>query len=178
MDKNLKKHKNKKQLAPRKRTISRLMAIQIFYQFEFYLENKPLEAIIDDVVDNYTIDSDQPTSSYRDKVDLDFLKNLLTAANISVDQVDLDIEKYLKDGWNLEKLPDIILYILRFGAIELKFMHDTPLKVVVDEYVDIAAGFFENKKITFVNGILENLAKEYRAQEFAEIQKLKKPKND
>jgi hypothetical protein len=48
-------------------------------------------------------------------------------------------------------------------------MKDVPLKVVIDEYVDIGASFFETKKVTFLNGILENLSRHYRSEEFEKV---------
>ena len=69
----------------------------------------------------------------------------------------------------MEKLDGVARQVLRLGAFELKFIKNIPLKVVIDEYVDIAASFFDSKKITFINATLENLAKKFRAEEFTKI---------
>ncbi len=153
----------------RKRTLSRLIAIQIFYQFEFYQQKILLDEIKNNVIDNYVLQQEEDVSSYRTKIDLNLLEKLLTAINFGIAEIDHDISGFLKDGWDLEKLPDIMLYILRLGAFELKFMQDIPLKVILGEYVDISASFFEAKKVTFLNATLENLAKHYRAAEFEKI---------
>lgn len=158
----------------RRRTLSRLIAIQIFYQFEFFEQKTDLEEIKNNVIDNYVLDQEDKISSYRKRIDLNLLESLLAGIKLGMDEIDHEISSCLKEGWDLNKLPDVMLYILRLGAFELKFMHDVPLKVVIDEYVDIAAGFFENKKVTFFNATLENLAKEYRAEEFAKIKNLTK----
>jgi N utilization substance protein B len=153
----------------RKRTLSRLVAIQIFYQFEFYEKKIPLAEVKNNVIDNYVLEQEETISSYRKKIDLNLLETLLAGINLGVEEIDHDIFGLLKSGWDLEKLPDVMLYILRLGAFELKFMHDIPLKVVLDEYVDISASFFEAKKVTFLNATLENLAKHYRAAEFEKV---------
>ena len=166
--------KANKALLYRKRTLTRLMAIQIFYQFEFYEKKISLEEIKNDVLDNYVLEQEEPVSSYRDKIDPNLLATLMAGANLGMEEIDHEIFGLLKAGWDLEKIPDVMLYILRFGSFELKFMKDVPLKVVIDEYVDISASFFENKKVTFLNGTLENLAKFYRIEEFEKVKKSKR----
>lgn len=158
----------------RKRTLSRLIAIQIFYQFEFHERKIPLNEIKNNVIDNYVLEQEESISSYRKKIDLELLETLLAGINLGVDTIDSDIAKYLKDDWELSNLPDVMLYLLRLGAFELKFMHDVPVKVALGEYVDIAASFFDNKKVTFVNATLESLAREYRTDE---LQKAKAQRN-
>ena len=149
------------------------MAIQIFYQYEFFEKAVALEVLKEDLIDNYVLSQKDAILSFRKKIDINLLDTLLTAVSLDVmAEIDHDIAGFLKDGWDLEKLPDMMLYILRFGAFELKFMKDVPLKVVLDEYVDITACFFEPKKVTFINGALENLSKHYRAEEFEKVKKI------
>ncbi len=158
----------------RKRTLSRLIAIQIFYQFEFHEEKISLEEIKNNVLDNYVLEQEENISSYRKKIDHNLLDSLLSAVSLGMDNIDEEIKSHLKDGWELPNLPDVMLYLLRLGAFELKYMIDVPVKVVLGEYVDIAAAFFENKKVTFVNATLEAIAKQNRAEE---LQQAKSAKN-
>lgn len=164
-----KTQKSNKAPTHRKRTLTRLIAIQIFYQFEFYEKKIALEEVKNNVVDNYVLEQEDRVKSFRDKIDKNLLETLLAGVNLGMEEIDHEIFGLLKEGWDLEKLPDVMLYILRLGSFELKFMKDVPLKVVLGEYVDIGASFFENKKVTFLNGTLENLAKHYRAEEFEQV---------
>jgi N utilization substance protein B len=52
-----------------------------------------------------------------------------------------------------------MLQILRLAAFEIKFLLDVPTKVVIDEYVGIAASFFDETKVTFVNAVIDGIAK-------------------
>ena len=164
-----KDQKNSKALINRKRTLSRLIAIQAFYQFEFYNGEQPIETVKNDWVDNYVIEQEDSVKSFRKKIDLNLLETLLSGIQINLAEIDHEISGLLKDSWDLETLPDVMLYILRFGSFELRYMKDVPLKVVIDEYVDIGASFFETKKVTFLNGILENLSRHYRSEEFEKV---------
>ena len=161
--------KNKATILHRKRTLSRLIAVQVFYQFEFFEKKINLSELKNNVIDNYVLNSTDEEKSYRKKIDEDFLQNLLDGLALSVTTIDPEISALLKANSKLEKLPSVIQQILRFGAFELKFTQDVPLKVVIDEYVDLTACFFPTPQITFVNSILENLAKKFREEEYSKI---------
>jgi transcription antitermination protein NusB len=55
--------------------------------------------------------------------------------------------------------------ILRIGAYELFYCPEVPYKVVINEAVELAKAFSANKSSKYINGILHQLAKQYRPQE-------------
>ena len=120
----------------------------------FYESEKEVEEIINNTIDNYTLELDGEVKSYRNKINLDLLQDLVLGIIPAVDQIDEDIAPLLQEGWNLERLPDVMLLIIRFACFELKFFKDIPLKVIINEYVDVAASFYDGKKITFVNFLM------------------------
>lgn len=144
------KQKNKN----RKRTLSRLMAIQILYQHDFHLGKKSYEEIKKDLIENYILNSDDEISSYQEEIDAEFLDQLLASPQLFT-KIDQDITPFLQQGWTPEKLDKVVLQILRLAIFEMQMFKDIPPKVVIDEYVSIAASFFDQKKVTFVNAILD-----------------------
>jgi len=58
--------------------------------------------------------------------------------------------------------------VLRAGAYELGFRRDVPARVVTSEYVDIAGCFVDQEETGMVNAVLDELARQLRAAEFAE----------
>jgi transcription antitermination factor NusB len=144
------KQKNKN----RKRTLSRLIAVQVFYQYDYHLEKKSYEEIKKDLIENYILNSDDEISSYQDEIDAIFLDKLIAAPQMFV-EIDQELSAFLQKGWSLGSVDKVILQILRLAVFELQMLKDIPPKVVVDEYVGIAASFFDHKKVTFVNAILD-----------------------
>jgi N utilization substance protein B len=144
------KQKNKN----RKRTLSRLIAVQVLYQYDYHLEKKSYEEIKKDLIENYILNSDDEISSYQDEIDAIFLDKLIAAPQMFV-EIDQEISAFLQKGWSLGSVDKVILQILRLAVFELQMLKDIPPKVVVDEYVGIAASFFDHKKVTFVNAILD-----------------------
>lgn len=166
--------KNKKpELVNRKRTLSRLMAVQIFYQFEFFTKNSDLEKLKNDLIDNYALEVDEDIKSYRDKIDENLVSNLILGLKNDLETIDSEITFLFKKEADVKKISDILLQILRFAAFELKYSKDTPLKVIIDEYVDLSAFYFDAPKVMFVNSAIENLAKKYREEELTAIKNKK-----
>ena len=144
------KQKNKN----RKRTLSRLIAVQVFYQYDYHSEKKSYEEIKKDLIENYILNSEDEISSYQDEIDAIFLDKLIAAPQMFV-EIDQELSAFLQKGWSLGSVDKVILQILRLAVFELQMLKDIPPKVVVDEYVGIAASFFDHKKVTFVNAILD-----------------------
>jgi N utilization substance protein B len=143
-------HKNKN----RKRTLSRLIAVQILYQQDFQSEKKSYEKIKQELIENYVLDTEDEISSYKEKIDEDFLNQLLAVAQI-FEKIDQEISPLLQQP--LFKLDLVMLQILRLAVFELKILKDAPENAVINEYVGIAASFFDQKKVTFVNAILDKI---------------------
>lgn len=147
----------------RKKTLSRLMAIQIFYQNDFLKNEKDLEEIKHDVIENYLLDSEENISSYRKKIDEEFLNNLVAGLDLGSFDINSEIAQFLKEGYKLEKLDGVLRQILRLGTFELKYTETAP-KVVVSEYTDIAASFFDEGKVKFVNATLDAISKKFHSE--------------
>ena len=136
----------------RKRTLSRLVAAQILYQHEFHQKKKSYEEIKENLIANYVLDSEEEITSYKEKIDEDFLDKLLSSTAV-FEKLDQEIEPFLQQP--VAKLDLLMLQILRLAIFELKTLQDAPNKVIIDEYVGIAASFFDRKKVTFANAILD-----------------------
>ncbi len=143
----------------RKRTMSRLIAIQIFYQYDFFERQKDISELKNEVLENYALDAGEPISSYRGKIDEKFLDELLAGILQHENEIISIVSASLKEGYSLQKIEEVLQHLILLGAFEIKNSKDTPIKIIINEYVDIAASFFPEKKITFVNGLLENLGR-------------------
>ena len=68
-------------------------------------------------------------------------------------EVDNEIQKY-SNGWDISRLVKIDKDILRIAITELLYVKETPVKVVVDEAVELAKKYSTEDSSSFVNGIL------------------------
>ena len=71
----------------------------------------------------------------------------------NADAVDAEIKKYA-NGWDFSRLVKMDKDILRIAITELLFVKDAPIKVVVDEALELAKKYSTEDSAAFVNGIL------------------------
>jgi len=90
----------------------------------------------------------------------EFAKKLLNGILEHLDEIDEIIKDHLID-WSFDRLDKVDKQILRLGVYELKYT-DTPYQIVIDEAIKIAKNFSEDKAKSFINGILDRVAKEIR----------------
>jgi len=93
----------------------------------------------------------------------EFAKNLLNGVLNHLDEIDKIIKDHLID-WDFNRLDKVDKQILRLGVYEIKYT-DTPFQIAIDEAVKIAKNFSEDKAKSFINGILDRIAKEEIAKD-------------
>jgi len=72
------------------------------------------------------------------------------------------IKPCLNKDWSLDRIEPITHAIFRAGSYELVARPDVPTAVVINEYVDVAHAFYERTEASFVNGVLDKIAKSAR----------------
>ncbi|AEX84690.1 antitermination protein NusB [Marinitoga sp. 1135] len=84
-----------------------------------------------------------------------YLQNILE----NKDRYDEYIKKYLIN-WDFDRVANIEKTILRLAIFELEKRKDIPPKVILDEAVELAKKYSNEKSAKFINGILDKIAKE------------------
>ena len=98
-----------------------------------------------------------PKSQYKK-----FIKDVVNGTLERSDLIESQIKSYLKNDIDLTKT-DKLLKIILFAAIfELMFKHNTPKKVIINEYLLASEHFLEKIQIGYLNAILDKISKELR----------------
>lgn len=69
------------------------------------------------------------------------------------EEIDSNIDKY-SEGWDFDRLVKMDKDILRIALSELLFIKGTPMKVVVDEAIELAKKYSTDDSANFINGVL------------------------
>ncbi len=88
----------------------------------------------------------------------EFARKLLKGVLEHIDKIDEIIKDHLID-WSFDRLDKVDKQILRLGIYEILYT-DTPYQIAIDEAIKIAKNFSEDKAKSFINGILDKVAKE------------------
>ncbi|MEW6049785.1 MAG: transcription antitermination factor NusB [Candidatus Zixiibacteriota bacterium] len=65
----------------------------------------------------------------------------------------------LAKNWAIDRIADLDRNILRMALVELKEMPDSPVKVVLNEAIELAKKFSTSESSSFINGILDSFVK-------------------
>ncbi len=123
-----------------KRRIAREKALQAMYQIDIS-EANPAEAL------ENVLEDEKPD---------EFLQGLVEGTTANLQQIDQEISKHL-ERWSIDRLAKVDVNILRLGVYELLFNEDVPQNVVINEAIEIAKIYGDEKSGKFVNGILSKV---------------------
>ena len=62
-------------------------------------------------------------------------------------------------NWEIERIAVIDIVILKMAICELKYFGNIPVKVTINEYIDISKEYSSDKSKDFINGILDKIMK-------------------
>lgn len=88
-----------------------------------------------------------------------YITNAVNGIEEHQEEILKDIETNLKEEWKLSRISKMDLTILKLAIYEIKFT-DVPYKVSINEAVELAKKYGEDKSKNFVNGILASVVKE------------------
>ncbi len=145
------------------RSAARLAASQALYQME--VAEKGLDDILAEF-EAHWIGQEIEGDAYN-PAEIAFFRDVVSGVLRDQAPIDRGLDATLASGWPLRRVEALMRAILRAAFYELRSRPDVPARVVVTEYVDIAAAFFGPDECGMINAVLDRLARETRPAEFA-----------
>ncbi len=134
---------------------SRQVALQVLYATDLAetggSERPPEDAVFEEVAAHFEL----PEGARA------FAKQLVAGVATRRAVVDDLLARHARN-WRLSRMAAVDRNILRLGAYELAHT-DTPVRVVIDEAIELARRFGDDPSPAFVNGVLDAVAHEVRA---------------
>ena len=144
------------------RANARLAAVQALYQMD--VAGKGINEILAEF-ETFWIGQEVEGDQYK-PAEVEYFRDVLNGVLADQRSLDVQIDQTLHDGWPLKRVEAVMRAVLRAGAYELKKRTDVPVRVVITEYVDVAAAFLARDEVGMINAVLDALARKLRAQEF------------
>ena len=148
---------------PEKRSAARLAASQALYQME--VAGKGLNEILPEF-ETHWIGREIEGDAYA-PAEVGFFRDIVSGVLRDQLPIDRGLDETLAKGWPLRRIEALMRAILRAAYYELLSRPDVPARVVVTEYVDVAAAFFGPEESGMINAVLDALARQTRSAEFA-----------
>lgn len=90
--------------------------------------------------------------------DFKYIEAVLNGIQENVEEIDECIKSSLTN-WTIDRISKVNHAILRVAIYEMKYLDDVPGKVAINEAVEIAKKYSDEKSSSFINGVLDKVIK-------------------
>ena len=138
---------------PAARSRARRRALQAVYAWQ--LSQSPVEKVIE----NFRAEQDMEVA------DLEYFEALVRGVAEHLGPIDAVLARYIDR--DVAQVDPIERAVLRIAGYELAYRLDVPYRVVINEAIETTKRFGAEHGHTYVNGVLDRAAGEWRAAEIA-----------
>ncbi|MGJ3260743.1 MAG: transcription antitermination factor NusB [Rhodospirillales bacterium] len=147
---------------------TRLAAVQAVYELDM------IKAPVDDVLESFTADrwkaadEDMDQEMARPKPEL--LKELVSGTAARHADIDAALKPAMRRERDVNDMEQVMQAILRTATYELLARRNVTAKTVISAYTSVADAFFDEdgQQVKLIAGILNTVARQLRADEFAQ----------
>jgi len=104
------------------------------------------------------------TKLFKDEDDKKFGKDLLTKATLNDEELSTYID-VKTPKWDADRIASMDAILMKMAICEFLKFSSIPIKVTINEYLEIAKEYSTNKSSTFINGILDSLVKDFKKED-------------
>ena len=122
-----------------KRRDARESAFQLIFEKSFQKES--MQELLDQAIAWRALEVD------------DYARRLVLLTEEHCEELDAGIEGFLT-GWKLSRLPRVTLTVLRLSFCELLYFPDIPVRVSINEAVELAKKYATEEDASYINGVL------------------------
>ena len=124
------------------RTQAREKIMIILYQIDFYVKS------------NISFDVDEVIKENLE-IDNKYVRDIVSGVLENIESIDSIITKYL-ENWDLDRLGKTDRAILRLACYEMMY-YDTPSVVCINEAVELAKKYSDEKIVKLINAVLDKI---------------------
>ncbi len=141
------------------KSFARLFAVQTLFQVEAtrrHYQEVLSQALAQDPAVFLDIENDEPIA-----LDAKLAKQIVSDAVYHQIKIDQTVNKVLAKDWPLKSVDPTLRAVFRAAGAEF-IRGKAPVKVVINEYLDITRAFDDRKEtVAFVNAVLDNTRKQW-----------------
>ncbi len=97
---------------------------------------------------------------YKDADDEQFVSDLFKKSALHHSEFTQDID-VKTPNWDTDRIAEVDLILMQMAMTEFVYFQSIPIRVTINEYIEIAKDYSTQKSSFFINGVLDKLSKEY-----------------
>ena len=103
------------------------------------------------------------TQANQTNEDKEFIRKLYRKVILEKENYDRILQERTK-SWDYDRIPLMDILLLKMAIVELTEMPTIPIKVTLNEYIELTKYFSTSKSKTFVNGVLDKLIRNFNEE--------------
>lgn len=143
------------------RTSTRNHTFNIIFQLEFFTTNE-IKEILSKYYETLEYEKDLELKENENFLPYEINKKIIEEQIFNlienIDKIDEIIQEN-SIGWSIKRLDKVDLAILRLAIFEILFEEQIPNKVVINEAIELAKEYGNEKSYKFINGVLATVEK-------------------
>jgi N utilization substance protein B len=153
----------------RRKRIARVAAVQALYNRSVLSSQLSAEKLATHVSEQWRDSIAEKEEDWGDEApEQALLQEVISGVMKNEADIDATLRTVIKENWRPERMSPVMLNILRCAIYELQHHTERKDAILLDEYVSIAAGFFDDPELGFIHSALQRLAQSLRAPDMAE----------
>ena len=146
---------------------ARLAAVQATYMIAYgqLSVDEVIRDFINGEVGRYVIDEKDNNTEEMIKIsdiDTNYFATLVRGVHEKKEYIVKSLSSYLNEGWSFERMDGTMQALLLCAVYEIINTLDVDVKVIIQEYVDLAYAFFSKNEPKMINALLDQIAHEVR----------------
>ena len=134
---------------------SRELALQTIYAYNMQIDGEELQKVsINEIKKNliHGLNVKKSVAEYAEK--------LVDITLADRNKINKQISK-TSDNWDIDRISHVDKALLQIAIAEMLNCPDVPVKVVINEAIELARSFSSDESIPFINGILDGVNKKW-----------------
>jgi len=100
---------------------------------------------------------------FNNEEDIEFVKTLFRKTILNKKQYEAVIDKHIQN-WELDRIAHMDILVLIMALAEVTNLESIPVKVTMNEYIELSKYYSTEKSSEFINGVLENAIEELKKE--------------
>lgn len=146
-------------VAPNEKLYDYLEDVQITWTDDFPIVNTAIVKMLSSLKTTTKPENWIP-ALYKNDDDEEFARALLKKT-ISEEEVLMNEVEGKTPNWDRERIAELDLMLIKMGIVEFLHFPSIPVKVTINEYLEIAKEYSTPKSSLFINGLLDKMVKDY-----------------
>lgn len=148
---------------------ARLASVQANYMIAF--SNLPVDEVIEEFVQGRVgriaiIEDGQNNEQEKfvelGPIDSEYFEKLVRGVQTDKEDLEKSLNQFLHGEWSYEKMNGLMQALLLSAVYEITHTSDVDVKVLIQEYIDLAYAFFSKNEPKMINALLDQIAHEVR----------------